>query len=367
MTPTARNRRDNKQQSQQQQKQTHNVNHRQTTPSKQKQKTTEALLACLLLALNDRVLCGTKVSHGLGQCGGNQLQHLTTMLGLSSARRPREKKMDKWVSLIWAILYELQPLRFSQYINSPSAGIIPVGKQIITFLGKVSSFFAGTFLPWTWSTLRNLTRQQSLVAASTVIYYLAIRWIHEKLDAGPLVLIITALVAIFTTGLRDKADGELSAYAVFNRNFQRLLGSVDVEELVNQHVGGGMMMGGMMQQALAEENQGNNNPRGRNERINDNNNARENQGVPVEANGADDSDDEELIDGDDNANDQQNQRARKSGKKARRRNREEKIELRRQREAAMALGLDGTGGQEEVMAMQRLIEDQVAAGNNNLG
>ena len=58
-------------------------------------------------------------------------------------------------------------------------------------------------------------------------------------------MILTALGAIFTIGLGDDHDNpdRISAYSVFNRGFQRLLGSVDAEDLVNQHVGGGMMMG----------------------------------------------------------------------------------------------------------------------------
>ncbi|CAB9516838.1 expressed unknown protein [Seminavis robusta] len=93
------------------------------------------------------------------------------------ARRPRDRKVEEWKSLLRAILYELQPVRFITH-------------------------------------------------------------------AGPVVLISTALAIIFTVGLGDNEnDGELSAYSVFNRGFQRLMGSVDVEELVNQHVGGGMMMG----------------------------------------------------------------------------------------------------------------------------
>ena len=65
-------------------------------------------------------------------------------------------------------------------------------------------------------------------------------------------MIITSLVTIFTVGLGDDNDDEnkdgenrLSAYSVFNRGFQRMLGSVDADSLLAQHVGGGFMMGGV--------------------------------------------------------------------------------------------------------------------------
>ena len=185
------------------------------------------------------------------------------------------------------------------------------------------------------------------------------------LDAGPLVLIVTALVTIFTVGLGERADGELSAYSVFNRGFQRLMGSVDVEALVNQHVGGGMMMGGGMPEPMGdgppEENRGagrrgNNHQQHNNARLNDNNVARR-EGANDEGEQSDDDDDDNNID---RNNGQQRQQARRSGKKARRRNQEERQDQRRQREVARAMGLDGTGGQEEAMAMQRLIEEQIA-------
>jgi hypothetical protein len=60
-------------------------------------------------------------------------------------------------------------------------------------------------------------------------------------------MILTALGVILTVGLGDDDQNDLnnphrvSAYSVFNRGFHRLMGSIDVENLVNQHVGGGML------------------------------------------------------------------------------------------------------------------------------
>ena len=198
--------------------------------------------------------------------------------------------------------------------------------------------------------------------SGALMYYVAVRWIHYALDAGPLVLIVTALVGIFTIGLGDEgnADG-ISAYSVFNRGFQRLLGTVEAEELVAQQMGGGMRLNFQQQQRgnrnfvepqppparqrraaaqqLEEEAIGNDEGRG-NDRDDD---------------GDDDDDGDEP---NNNNNDNQLQR-RLPGKKARRRNLEQRRELRRQREAALAMGF-GADEQGEALAMQRLLEEQIA-------
>jgi hypothetical protein len=166
-----------------------------------------------------------------------------------------------------------------------------------------------------------------------------------------MLVILTSLVAIFTFGLGDNENPDgLSAYSVFNRGFERILGSVDAEALLAQHVGGGFvgaLGGGMPEQedhrppAAAV--------------------ARPRRPQAVEDEGDWDSDDDDDNQDDDN-NGQGNNRggARKSGKKARRRNLEQRQELRRQRDAARALGLHGDGDPDDQVAMQRLIEQQIA-------
>ena len=52
---------------------------------------------------------------------------------------------------------------------------------------------------------------------------------HRTLDAGPLAVMISTLVVIFTIGLGDRNDGGMSAYSVFNRGYQQFLGSVDAD------------------------------------------------------------------------------------------------------------------------------------------
>jgi hypothetical protein len=154
-------------------------------------------------------------------------------------------------------------------------------------------------------------------------------------------------------------DG-ISAYSVFNRGFERLLGSVDVDSLLAQHVGGGL--GGVGGGGIAIGNP-NIDREGRPHRIQERAAAR----IPIQQEendteiGIDDEDDDN--ENDDNENN--NNRSRKSGKKARRRNLEQRRDIRRQREAAIQMGLNGDEGPEEMMAMQRLIEQQIAAENEN--
>ena len=185
------------------------------------------------------------------------------------------------------------------------------------------------------------------MALAALGYYGFVRWMHSLLDAGPLVLIVTSLTLIFTIGLGDEANRDgLSAYAVFNRGCERLLGSVDADALLSQYVGGGfaaaggMGMGGPMPAPVNEDQEDHQAPR---------------QGGRLgmeEANA-------EAEDHNDPPN--RNHRARKSGKK-RRRNMEQRQEVRRQRDAvAEALGLEGPNGQEEAMALQRILEEQIAA------
>jgi hypothetical protein len=154
------------------------------------------------------------------------------------------------------------------------------------------------------------------------------------------VLIITAMLGIFTIGLRDDDDRQgLSAYSVFNRGFQRIMGSIDADELLQQHVGavGGAMAFAMApplhQQPQFDLDNNNEQPQRRREGLEED--LHEPPQQPPERVGA-----------------------RKSGKKARRHNLQQRHEMRRQREAAMALGFgDGNNELQELLAMQRLVDE----------
>jgi hypothetical protein len=186
------------------------------------------------------------------------------------------------------------------------------------------------------------------------------RWI----EAGPVVVIITCLTLIFTIGLSDGNEnkGGLSAYSVFNRGFERLLGSVDADALLAQHVGGGLGGGaGIMMMNNQNNHHHNHNidradAHGAAVARRQEPNIQDHHEDELAENDSDNGDDGGEIDQSNNTN-----QSRKSGKKARRRNLEQRRDQRRQREIAMQMELDGDGRPEDVMAMQRLIEDQIAA------
>lgn len=173
-------------------------------------------------------------------------------------------------------------------------------------------------------------------------------YLHKEFDAGPVVLILTALLLIFTIGLGDHQDGEaLSAYSVFNKGFQNILGSVDADNLLAQHVGGGLAVNigdnaGDDADAMHHRNEG-----GEEEEERPQLQQQQQQGEPQPVQGQ-----------------EQQRRPRMSNKKQRRkRNIQQRREMQQQRQAAAAMGFgDNELNQErDQMAMNRLIEDQVQA------
>ena len=140
-----------------------------------------------------------------------------------NARRPYANRWEAVRPWLRAILYELQPIRSSelpamngilQCLRRTGASVWHgIHYQIPVLLRIVYAFFA------------QRTQREWSLAVGALLYYVAVRWIHHALDAGPIVLIITALVGIFTIGLGENTDG-ISAYSVFNRGFQRLLGEI---------------------------------------------------------------------------------------------------------------------------------------------
>jgi hypothetical protein len=181
-----------------------------------------------------------------------------------------------------------------------------------------------------------------------------------------MVLIVTALVLIFTVGLEDKQDNNgVSAYSVFNRGFQRLMGSVDVEALVAQHVGGALAVPQPAWNqddddvAAAAAPQPNRNI----PRIHQPLDHGQNEG-PVPPAVAVAGDVQQQPNGDQPGGNPNNNRSRKSGKKARRRrDLDQRRELQRQRNAAAELGFAPDQAamlpqhqQQEMMAMNRLLD-----------
>lgn len=251
--------------------------------------------------------------------------------------RSSHSKFTSWI-VAWmrAILYELQPIRFSEIDWKFFTRTLNRASQAVWYCFKS--------VPTVFRILILFLRKRTLLVAGIAIYALFVRWIHDTIEAGPIVLMITSLALIFTIGLSDNDGNEkrLSAYSVFNRGFERLLGSVDAESLLAQHVGMGP---GAVLPVVPQQQQQQQEVPPPVARENPQPNAPNQEQEPP------------------NNNQQRNNRARKSGKKARRRNIEQRREVQRQRDAAMALGIQGNETQEEMMAIQRLIEEQIE--NNN--
>jgi len=255
-------------------------------------------------------------------------------------RKPNSTYMD----LFRAICYELQP-----GIPLFSLGSFLKENNIVPFVYDLIKFFWMDIIYKrvykTWS-----IKEYVYFLILPCLYWCLVVYVHELLHAGPMFLILTALVLILTIGLSDEnnnnGDASSSAYSVFNRGFTRLLGSVDVESLINQHVGGGVMM-------LAGAGG-----------VNDNNNInnRQQRVPPQQANAQAEAEAEQAENNNNNNNNNnvqqpQQNRARKSGKKARRRtNVEQRRERQRQRQAAADLNnLDILQEQEEDEELQRVL------------
>ena len=239
-----------------------------------------------------------------------------------------------------AILYELQPFRLSAP-NSPqdfSNLLQECGLVVKNFLTETIPSVIQVSL----SSARTAKFQHWMILPTLVGYYYFVRFAHETMMAGPFVVASTVLVLIFTIGLGDDRREGLSAYSMFNRGFERLLGSMDADELVAQHVGGGLMAQPEHEEVDRPLRRHHHHHENDEEDIDNHNHAPEGQARAVGTGGP----------------------ARRSGKKARRRqNLEQRQEIRRQREAAMAMGF-GIGDAEDAVAMNRLIEEQVALHHN---
>ena len=238
-----------------------------------------------------------------------------------------------WSTYLRAILYELQPIRFST-LHSSTIGII------IRDLPTKCQKFVWTTFPYLmslcWKFLCNRSMKEWVYFLGLVIYWRTVVYLHELLHAGPMVLIITALIGIFTIGLSDNENGEgyVSAYSVFNRGFQSILGSLDADQLVAQHVGGGVAAAAAVN--AMDVRGGDDEFGGGNDR------QRERQQVQGQAQALQEQQQQQQQQQAEN-NQNRNNKSRKSGKKARRkRNLEQRQAQRRdielQREAAAAMG-----------------------------
>jgi len=247
------------------------------------------------------------------------------------------------MTFVKAVAYELQPIDMSSMAIPPLSEVVEYSINLIKQAGQVSSMGIKSFAKF----LLRRTAKEWAAAITFVGYWKGVVYLHRTLDAGPSVLIITALVIILSVGLGDTKDGNtsLSAYSVFNRGFQNIMGGVNAEELLAQHVGGGLAAGvGMNNNDVDGIDAPNRNERRRQAR-------REPQQQHEEEEQQDQAQEQ-----------QPGGRARRSKKKQRnKRDVQQRRDLQEQRRAAAAMGF----GEHEInqdqdnMAMNRLVEDQV--------
>jgi len=276
------------------------------------------------------------------------------------ARNPNTP--NRLLAIFKAILYELQPVDIMHFSGE--------GFQIdkaLKWLKTTSQYVivqVKDMGPTVVRFIRDMPLRHWMIPSVLLIYWKLIVYLHKQFDAGPFVLIITVLVIIFTVGLGDSTianDGQerISAYSVFNRGFRSILGGVDANVLLNQHVGGGFLAGDDVPRdvndALAADDVIVDDVRHRPRPI-----VRQQQ-QPQQL--------QPQPQPDGNI-----EKSRKSNKKNRRKkNIELRREMQRQREAAMAMGFvvggvrggGGDGGEDEwqnhrdQMAMNRLVEDEI--------
>jgi hypothetical protein len=249
-----------------------------------------------------------------------------------------------YTATLRAMLYELQPIRWQTIEFQKTSWLLltvndacSIVRQIAVWLVNGTVWIVGSLL----RLLRSTSRKHIFVLVGITVYYFVVRLLHEWLEAGPVVLILTALILIFTVGLQDapvagQGQRQLSAYHIFNRGMERMMGTMDAEHLLQQYVGGGGMGMGM---PILQRNH-------RHEEL-----------VVIEE---DDDDDENERDDPQHDNDNNNHQMarhhhhRRSRKKSRG---DQRREIQRQRDAAMALGLDQ---EEDPVVLQRLIDEQLA-------
>lgn len=320
-------------------------------------------------------------------------------------------------ALIQAVLYEIQPFRIKPYYRRLAIFLRKEDglRQVASTITNKTIFIFGSILQ-ICRFLYNLLRQYctiesiqkhkltigkaSLILIGLKLYHRTLIYLHELLHAGPILIIMTLFLLLYTIGLGENtgaSSGIPSAYSVFNRGMRRILGTVDAEELARQYAGGAAAaaaaMGGGPRGNRRDGGNGmwvphddddddlnegdeNDENRLRNERRrqrrlerlqrrnnqeedaneNDNNDGNGVVDDPMGNDSGDDLDDT-VIQADENAAETNNVRgAKKSGKKARRRNLELRREMQRQRQAAAANGF-GRGDGDDDVAMDRLIVD----------
>lgn len=109
-----------------------------------------------------------------------------------------------------AVAYELQPIDMSSMVIPPLSEVVEYCTNLIKQAGQRSSRGIQSCTKF----LLKRTAKEWAAVITFAIYWKGVVHLHRTLDAGPSVLIITALFIIFSVGLGDTKDGNtLSAYS----------------------------------------------------------------------------------------------------------------------------------------------------------
>lgn len=253
--------------------------------------------------------------------------------------KARESQKDKWRCWLKVMFYEIQPFQVETLWDQ--------SKEILSTFHRVFHQCIKPLVmrsPWIlFQFLCKRTRGQYLCLLGLYGYWKTVVFVHNWLEAGPFFIIVTLLILIFTIGLgdNDSRDHNMSAYSVFNRGMQGILGAMDADQLVQQHVGGGGI-GFMGAMAAAGERGVQDPPEPRRPR-------QEVQVLP--------ENDGNQGGGGDRPAPRRSKKKQRNGRKNR--NSEMRQEMQRQREAARAMGFGQEGEEGDWMAIHRLVEQGV--------
>lgn len=132
--------------------------------------------------------------------------------------------VDRAVYLITSVLYELQPVRAVDIYDS-AVYVKNVVLNLSSFSLEASDVVYAQFI-------------QAVSALSSRAWMYITLWVATwmmfiYLDFGSLWIILSLMLSMFFN-LGTRKAGELSAYSVFNKDFKKLLGTLDARDIDNE-------------------------------------------------------------------------------------------------------------------------------------
>jgi hypothetical protein len=122
------------------------------------------------------------------------------------------------------ILYELSLIRWCDVKNWYNY-LVYTFSSIFFFLSRIIQYtFSFCWKNYQFVPLKFVRR--------TVLWFL-VWFLFVHFDFGSLWIIISLFLVVFLN-LGERKEGELSAYSVFNKGFQRILGTIDIEQFENE-------------------------------------------------------------------------------------------------------------------------------------